>query len=192
MEEPDTVIVVAVLQGDVAAFEIIINRYNDAFRRYVYRLGITPPHDDDMLQTIFLKIYKNLNNFNPSYVFSSWAYRIAHNEAVSHTRKKRWLHTFQNDEEKGRFWDGVLDESSAISLLIDEENSAIREDAKKHLSTAIHMLDRKYADPLILHYFENKQYKDISDILRIPSSTVGTRIRRAKEKIRHLLSDMDV
>lgn len=192
MEESDSAIVAAVLRGDIEAFEGLINRYDDAFRRYVRRLGVAPPHDDDVLQTIFLKVYKNLNGFNPSYAFSSWAYRIAHNEAVSYARKKQQTRMFLSDEERERFWDGILDESDTASQIMDREREVAREEMKGRLVDAVHALDKKYAAPLLLHFFEGKKYEEISDILRIPTSTVGTRIRRAKEKIRRLLGDAGV
>lgn len=186
-QDPDNNVIKMVLLGDVDAFEIIIDRYSNKFRRYVRRVGVVPPHDDDILQEAFLKIYKNLNGFNPAYKFSSWAYRITHNEAVSHGRKKQRTHTFYSDEERERFWDGVLDEQTVVSTIIDTEDLLAHEDMKSHLTYTISMLDRKYADPIILHFFEGKSYKEISDVLRIPTATVGTRIRRAKERIRRQL-----
>lgn len=188
----DIVIVTTVLSGDVDAFEVIIDRYSNAFQRYICRLGVVPPDDEDVLQEVFLKIYKNLNDFNPSYKFSSWAYRIAHNEAVSYSRKRRKMYIFHNDAEKRWFWDGVLDEHDPTSMIIDAEDMSAHEDTKKWLVDVLNSLDNKYSNPIILYFFEGKQYEEISDILRIPVSTVGTRIRRAKEKIRLLFNERDV
>ena len=59
-------------------------------------------------------------------------------------------------------------------------------EARQWLIHALQTIDIKYSEPLILHFFEGKQYGEISDILHIPVSTVGTRIRRAKEKLQLL------
>ena len=69
-----------------------------------------------------MKIYKNLNDFNPSYKFSSWAYRIAHNEAISYSRRKGKMYIFHIDAEKKWFWDGVLDEDEPTSMIMDAED----------------------------------------------------------------------
>ena len=182
----------AVLAGDTDAFEIVIDCYNDRFRRYLNRMGVFHPHDHDVLQEIFLKIYRNLRGFNPSYAFSSWAYRIAHNEAMSHHRKTRREYVFRTEEEKDKFWDAVVDEHDIVSAIIEMEDAKANETLKRHLTTTLNALDKKYANPIILYFFENKQYDEIADILRIPTSTVGTRIRRAKEQIRLQLTQEDI
>lgn len=188
MQGADIVIVEVVLAGDVDAFEEIIDRYSSMLRRYICRIGITPPSDEDVLQEAFLKIYQNLNSFNKSYKFSSWAYRITRNEAVSYHRRNK-KHALCNDRQYEQFWEGVLDEHDMITAIIDTESELARQAIRKKLPEVIRALNTKYSEPLVLHFFENKQYKEIADILRVPTSTVGTRIRRAKEKIRLLLDE---
>lgn len=74
---------------DKAFFGHIVMRYEQRLSRYIMRLGVRTKEDrEDVLQDIFIKIYKNLNGFDTSLSFSSWVYRIAHNEAISAYRKK--------------------------------------------------------------------------------------------------------
>ena len=74
---------------DKRFFAVLVDRYEAKLRRYITRLGVRDPEDQlDVLQEIFLKTYRNLNGFDTSLQFSSWIYRIAHNEAVSWYRKK--------------------------------------------------------------------------------------------------------
>jgi len=71
------------------AFRVLVERYELPLDRYLIRLGIRNKEDRvDLLQDIFIKIYRNLNGFDMDLSFSSWAYRIAHNEAVSWFRKR--------------------------------------------------------------------------------------------------------
>ena len=84
----DEEIVVKTLQ-DKQFFGEIVDRYEAKLTRYIARLGVRNPEDQlDVLQEIFLKVYKNLNGFDRSLQFSSWIYRISHNEAISWYRKK--------------------------------------------------------------------------------------------------------
>src|SRR5574344_1375579 len=69
-------------------YVFIINKYEERMTRYIKRLGSLSSDDiEDLLQDIFLKVYKNLNNFNPELKFSSWIYRIAHNETINKFKK---------------------------------------------------------------------------------------------------------
>ena len=75
--------------ADKQQFGVLIERYEQKLTRYVTRLGVKNPDDQlDVMQEVFLKIYKNLNGFDTKLSFSSWAYRIAHNEAISWYRKR--------------------------------------------------------------------------------------------------------
>ena len=83
----DEALVEAALQ-EQALFGEIVLRYQDKLARYITRLGIRNSDDrDDVLQDIFVKVYRNLNGFDTTLSFSSWIYRIAHNEAISWYRK---------------------------------------------------------------------------------------------------------
>src|SRR5690606_8168284 len=80
---------VALSLEDKERFGELIERYESKLGRYIARLGIRTAEDrQDVLQEIFLKVYKNLNGFDPKLSFSSWIYRIAHNEAISWYRKQ--------------------------------------------------------------------------------------------------------
>ena len=70
-------------------FAILIERYESPLSRYVRRLGVGDNEDvQDLLQNVFIKTYQNLNDFDQDLSFSSWIYRITHNETISFFRKK--------------------------------------------------------------------------------------------------------
>ena len=74
---------------DKEVFALIIERYEGKLARYLERLGVGILEDrEDILQNAFVKAYKNLNSFDPTLTFSSWMYRIVHNEAMSFFRAK--------------------------------------------------------------------------------------------------------
>lgn len=163
-------------------FGLIVNRYEEKLIRYIRRLGVRNFEDQqDILQDIFIKVYKNLNGFDSSLSFSSWIYRIAHNEAISWYRK-------QNVRPEGH----LIADAEELLLFVPDKHITAEHVFDSHidaesLSTALKKLESKYRDPIILRFFENKEYDEISDILKIPIGTVGTLISRGKKKLEDLL-----
>jgi RNA polymerase sigma-70 factor (ECF subfamily) len=164
------------------AFAILMVRYEERLRRYVRRLGVRNEQDqDDLLQDIFIKAYKNLHGFDQSLSFSSWIYRIAHNEAVSSFRRK-------NVRPEGN---AVIDGDEVVRDIADSDD-VMRDIISRHdgtlLTDALLRIDAKYRDIIVLRYFEGKEYEEIADILQMPVGSVATRIYRAKDRLRVLLA----
>lgn len=176
-QQPDEELVKLTLK-DKQLFGILIERYEAKLTRYIARLGVKNPEDQlDVMQDIFLKIYKNLNGFDTKLSFSSWAYRIAHNEAISWYRKK-------NVRPEGHM---VVESDEIVSLLSSKEISAeVQVDHQinaKEVTAALSKVEDKYRQVLILRFFEHKEYDEISDILKIPVGSVGTLLHRGKKKL---------
>lgn len=170
---------------DHNAMAILIDRYEKPLSRYLRRLGVFREEDiQDLLQDIFIKIYKNINSFNKDLSFSSWVYRISHNEAISFFRhnKARPEGNMTDDSEDLLF--RIEDESIDLVQEIDESINS------EFLQKAILELDQKYRDVLVLRYFENRDYENISDILQIPKGSVATLIHRAKNKLKSKLKHL--
>lgn len=179
--------IVKLALADQAAFGYLVERYQDKLARYVMRLGVRNPEDrDDVLQDIFVKVYRNLHGFDTSLSFSSWIYRIAHNEAISWYRK-------QNVRPEGHlvgdtepvFATLPTQEAGAEALFDQTVNAA-------ELAKALDTLDEKYRTVLILRYFEHKEYEEISDILKIPVGSVGTLVHRGKRQLEKLLDPQKI
>lgn len=168
---------------DKNRFGELVDRYQAKLTRYIARLGVRDTEDQlDVLQEIFLKTYRNLNGFDPSLKFSSWIYRIAHNEAVSWYRRK-------NVRPEGHL---VSDSEELISFLRAKEDSADvmfdRSVNAVELNRALQELDKKYREVIILRFFEHKEYEEISDILQIPVGSVGTLLHRGKKQLADALN----
>jgi len=162
-------------------FGILVERYEHKLRRYLSRLGNFSEDDlDDLLQNIFIKVYQNLNGFDDSLKFSSWIYRIAHNEAISffrHNQARPQGHLAEVSEE---VFSNILSDTDVEA---EFRTSEIKDTAVK----TVDELPDKYREIVILYYFEHKSYEEISDILRLPLGTVSVRLRRAKAKLRQVL-----
>ncbi len=160
------------------AIGAIIARYEEKLRRYINRLGVRDRDEQaDVLQDIFIKMYRNLNSYDSNLPFSSWIYRIAHNEAISWYRK-RSVRPEGNLITEG---DDVLlllpTATEAPDLTFDK---AVEAEA---VAAALATLPERYREVLILRFFEHKEYDEISDILEIPVGSVGTLIHRGKKQL---------
>ena len=164
-------------------FGFLVERYEARLQRYIRRLGVRQYEDQqDVLQEIFIKAYRNLNGFDTALSFSSWIYRIAHNEAISWYRK-------HSVRPEGHL---VADSEELLGFVADQFPSAERQFdqglAAEAVRKALSQLDEKYREPLILRFFEHKEYDEISDILQIPVGSVGTLIHRGKKQLERVLN----
>jgi RNA polymerase sigma-70 factor, ECF subfamily len=171
-------------------FGRIIEKYKEPLRRYVRRIAKPSPDELDMLlQDIFIKTYENLNDFDLGLSFSSWIYRIAHNESVDfHRKRKRYGGSL--DDPAGD--DEALTLIETIAADGDIEIETDRQYIQKNITAALDKLDPKYKSVLVLKFLEDKDYQEISDILRKPPGTIATLIHRAKKEFRRLVEEKGI
>ncbi len=159
-------------------FLCLIKRYEDKLLRYILRISnFSKEEAEDNLQEVFIKIYTNLNDFDKSLKFSSWAYRIAHNQVVSHYRKKQ----SRPDDADLEIDNNALNQ---IASDLDIGKEIDLEYLKENIYKILNSLDAKYREVLVLKFLEDKDYKEMSDIIKKPMGTVATLINRAKQKFK--------
>lgn len=181
----DEDIAAAVQRGDTFWFAVLVERYEPKITRYAARFlaGFDPDRLQDVVQDVFTKAFMNMKDFDASRAFSPWIYRIAHNECVNVLKKR--------GRDKLTFFD--LDILFAYPEYEVEQNDAMSEleraTLKKMLDTSLEKIDPKYREALVLFYYEELDYKAIADILRIPISTVGVRLRRGRALLRTIVEN---
>lgn len=162
----DSELVGVVCSGSKELFSEIIRRYQSKLLRYAtYILG-DEDSGADIVQESFIKTFVNLNSFDKNKKFSSWIYRIVHNEAIN----------FLNKNKRQRSMNPEVEYDSGVNL----EETYIKNEIISHAHNCLGEMPLLYKVPLSLFYLEEKSYEEISYILRIPVATVGTRISRAK------------
>jgi RNA polymerase sigma-70 factor (ECF subfamily) len=174
-EKSDNELVALTLQ-EKSYFKCLMDRYEAKLKRYILRISsINLEEAEDILQDVFLKVYKNLNGFDQNLKFSSWIYRITHNEVISQHRKA---------QARPR----LTEISEEIIKNIRSEFDLEREIHNTHLagliSGALDGLKPAHREVLILKFFEEKSYEEISDILKKSTGTVATLIRAAKKEFK--------
>lgn len=172
-QQKDEEIAHLIQSGKIEFFSILIGRYEDKIKRYSRKFLSDFEDINDIVQDIFIKAYKNIQSFDTKRKFSPWLYRIAHNELINALKKKKKnpLPLFELDV----FFPQSLHEKDDLNQQID------RRDTREIIDKCLDKLEPKYREPIILYYLEELSYREISDIMQIPVSTVGIRIKRAKK-----------
>jgi RNA polymerase sigma-70 factor, ECF subfamily len=164
--------------ADRDAFLYLVNRYQNKLFCYIRKITNANTEDaEDILQDIFLKVYLNLNDFKTDLKFSSWIFRIAHNEVISAHRKNKSRP--QNSAVP-------LDENIAESIAVDF-NIIKKIDEKllaEKVSVALEKLKKEFREIIILKFLEEKSYQEISDIIKKPMGTVASLMNRAKKEFK--------
>lgn len=170
----DEELVIKIIKGQKELFYHVVTRYEAKLKRYILTITNRRDEVEDILQAVFLKAYKNLPTFNKSLKFSSWLYRIAHNESVNFIGSS-FIQKFVSMPE----WFDIGGRDN-IEDRIDNKQM------RKELKGCVERLSVKYKEPLVLFYYEEKTYEEISDILRIPVRNVGVLIHRGKLQVKKM------
>lgn len=163
-------------------FEVLLNRYEEAFLRKAYYILGTKEAAEDAVQDAFVKIYKNAHRFQPQpgAGFKSWAYRILVNTCYTAYKKTKGEGNFLADLDP-EFQELVADrgagERREQELNRDEIESFLRE------------LSDGLAEPMRLHFIEGKPHAAIAKIMGISEGAVRARVHRAKQELRGIIEE---
>lgn len=173
VQPSDEEIAAQVRQGDVEAFGLIVDRYEQKLLRYGRKFLQRTEDIQDIVQDVFMSAYRGMQSFDTSLRLSPWLYRIAHNAFVNRLR----------DVARGPLF---IDLDTLLAHQVYEdpaESEREQKEMRRMLDGGLAKLSAKYREVLVLHYFEEMPYKDIADVLRIPMGTVSIRMLRAKQAL---------
>jgi RNA polymerase sigma-70 factor (ECF subfamily) len=168
-----------VRQGEIAAFQFIVSRYERKLVLYLTHLIGDRDEAEDLLQDVFVKAYQHAGDFDTARKFSPWIYRIAHNEAVNWIRK-------QSRRPAVVSWDDIVQsegEQSPLEPAETFEERWIRRELRDDVRQALGRLSEEHREILTLRYYLDRSYREISEIIGIPMNTVATRVNRAKKNL---------
>lgn len=183
----DAYLVQRTLEGDIRAFEALIDKYKNMVFTISFRMLGNHTDAEDASQEVFLRLYNSLSKYNSNHKFSNWLYQITMNICRDELRKRKSTKTSLSLDEPIREEDG----KDIASLIPDEynlpERVAEENELRNRLELAIQRLPKDYKEPLVLRYTKGLSYEDISSILKLPIGTVKIRIHRARKMIREML-----
>ena len=175
--------------GDIEAFEKLVRKYEKYVCTTAY--SVVRNYDDsfDIAQEVFLKLYHNIGSFKEESSFSSWLYRITKNAALDFLRKER--NTRQNISLVTESSDGeeVQMEIPDTSDKTSPEANILKNERNEILYSALDKLSDEHKEIILLRDINGYAYEEITDILGIEQGTVKSRLFRARENLRKILSE---
>lgn len=169
-------------QGDVEAFNEIVNRYKNPLFNFVSRLLGDPMFSEDIVQETFVRVYRNKHRYHRIAKFSTWIYTIASNLAKTELRRKKIKQFFsissKGTEEKDY---DLPDRSHDIERDVDRS-------MKQHaVLKEIDRLPSPFKEAVILRDIQDLSYEEISGILDVPLGTVKSRVNRGRARLQRRL-----
>lgn len=172
---------------DQLAYAELMGKYRDSIYFMMLKMVQNSDDADDLTIEAFGKAFKRLDQYVPNYAFSTWLFRIATNNCIDFIRKRK-LKTFSIDKP----FEDDDGEQSMFSLQspgMNPEQTFINEQKIKLMRKIVDNLKPRYKDLVVLRYFEELSYEEISEELNIPLGTVKAQLFRAREFLFQLMKD---
>ncbi len=178
--QADQLLVQRVQQGEKAAFDVLVRKYQHKIVKLVARYVHDMTEAEDVTQEAFLKAYRALPAFRGESAFYTWIYRIAINTAKNHlvAARRRPLDydlDLQNSEQ--------YDLHAKLKETDSPEGLALTEEVRKAVDQAIAQLPEDLRTAIVLREIEGMSYEEIAQTMECPVGTVRSRIFRAREAI---------
>ncbi|HSL69186.1 MAG TPA: sigma-70 family RNA polymerase sigma factor [Longimicrobiales bacterium] len=189
----DQEVVARAREGRETAFRELIGRYERPVFSLIYRLVRDRERAEDLSQETFIKVLNALERYDPTYKFSSWIFKIAHNTALDHLRKKE-PETLSIDGSPHAETAAEAEASSVavVSDLQSPEDFTAQRELGGILEQAIGLLRPEYRTAIVLCHMEGRAYEEIAEIMGVPLGTVKTYIHRARHELRGHLEHLNV
>lgn len=182
-EPAEDVLITGLCHGDDQAYEILIQRYQQPVYNLVCRLLNDPSDASDIVQEVFLKIFRNIRAFRHGSSLKTWIYRIAVNEAYNH---RRWFSRHLRQEVAFS-----SDDATPADTFADPGRSPFEEAADHEtralVEAALEKLKPNFRAAVILRDIEDLSYEEIASVLDLSLGTVKSRILRGREALRKIL-----
>jgi len=184
----DAEIMLRVKAGDDAAFSYLVEKFRRPMVSFMYRMTHNSAIAEELAQEVFLRVYRSRANYAANAKFSTWLYRIATNLAVNHARDTRHerpevtVNIDESDEETGLAVD-VPDTS------LNAEQNILRRERLAAIKRHVQSLPERQRMAVLMHKYQNMDYKQIADVLHLSESATKSLLFRAYESLREKLKD---
>lgn len=185
--EEDARILRGLRAGIESAYEDLLERFQQPVYGVVLRLLGSSSDAGDVVQDVFVKVFRNVHSFREQSSLRTWIYRIAVNEAHNH---RRWAFRHcrnevsleaERDEDRQRFDPPADPSMSPYRQALDSETRVLIEQALTRINPT-------FRTAVVLRDIENLSYEEIAEILQISLGTVKSRILRGREALRRELA----
>jgi len=171
-ERRDHALVERCKRGDRKALGELIGQYERPVYNAAYRILGNPDDAADITQSVFLKAFERLGQYDPKYKFFSWIYRIAINESINQLKRGKRQQPLDDRE---------------IEAGGGPEANIVAGDLSREIQQGLLTLKSDYRTVIVLRHFSECSYAQISDILQIPEKTVKSRLYSARQRMKETL-----
>ncbi|HEV2177411.1 MAG TPA: sigma-70 family RNA polymerase sigma factor [Terriglobia bacterium] len=188
--DSDLDLMLRVSRGDTESFEVLLQRYRMPVVGYCARLVRDPTLAEDLAQEVFLRVYQARQRYLPSAKFTTWLYRIATNLALNAIRDRKGEPVpFGSAASAGPGADQNASDFEPTENRIPDtrptvEGQLMESDGDRLIRQAVEMLPEKQRAAVILHKYQDVDYRQIAKILRVSESAVKSLLFRAYETLR--------
>ncbi len=172
--------------GDLAAFELLVKKYQRSVLNLVYRFTGDSSRAEDLTQEVFVRVYRALGGFEAKARFFTYLYKITLNLCLKEREREQRRRTYSLDDRQG-------DEDARPREIQDPSGSAedqvARQDTARIVREAVMSLPEEQRTAVILHRFHGLTYEELAEVLDITLPAVKSRLHRAKLALRERLSD---
>lgn len=184
----DADVMLRVKAGDESAFSYLVQKYRRAMVHFMYRMAHSPAVAEDLAQEVFLRVYRSRESYEASAKFTTWLYRIATNLAVNHIRDTR--HERQGnmasldepDTETGQTLDVADSKPTTEEIIIQRERMAA-------IRSKVESLPERQKLAVLMHKYQQMDYKQIAEVLKLSESATKSLLFRAYESLREQLKE---
>jgi RNA polymerase sigma-70 factor, ECF subfamily len=171
--------------GDIYAFDAIVNRYKDQLLNFAYRFLNNQEEAEDVVQETFLRIFRNKHAYRQIAKFSTWVYTITGNLAKTELRKRKrrkyvYITDMGFDDREYEIADAHANTEKEVEGLFQE----------KYIQKAIQELSPRFRQVILLVDVQELPYEEVSKIMQVPLGTVKSRVNRARLKLQAKLGDI--
>ena len=186
--DSDAEIMLRAKAGDQSAFDYLVQKYRRPIVSFMYRMARNAAVAEDLAQEVFLRVYRSRGSYEASAKFTTWLYRIATNLAVNHARDMRherpevMVSLDEPDEESGT----TLELPDAA---LTAEQSMVRRERMMAIRTKVEALPEQQRLAVIMHKYQQMDYKQIAEVLKKSESATKSLLFRAYETLREQLKE---
>lgn len=179
--------------GKESAFRELIRRYERPVFSLIFRLVRDRERAEDLAQDTFIKVLNALDRYDPSFKFSSWIFKIAHNTALDDLRRKH-PETLSIDGSPHAATSDELEATVLTPVSVDEtpEDFTSSREIGTHIEEAIGRLRVEYRTAILLCHVEGRPYEEVARIMNVPLGTVKTYIHRARNELKKQLAHLRI
>jgi RNA polymerase sigma-70 factor (ECF subfamily) len=176
-KDEDTALVKSCIQGDRQAMSRLVSQYQRPVFNAAYRILGNLDDAADATQTVFLKVFEHIADYDQKFKFFSWIYRIAINESLNQVKKRRLQEPL--DEGQASPWQGPAEALDAKRLC-------------NRVQGALMLLNEDYRTVVVLKHISGCSYQQIGEVLQLPVKTVKSRLYSARQLMKKTLSTEEI